>query len=710
MNTMLERNEKVGKNGRLEYMDVAKGIAILAIIIGHISRKPVWVTLFCFSFHVPIFFIISGYFFKQSPWKKLLKSKATHLIGPYIWTCLGVIAISTVPLILSSHSLNIIFRNIVNWLWSAFYGSGNTYDNPFWIKQIGAIWFLLALFFSYVILNLCLRSNKPEVILLFFAWAGWYTAKVVWLPFSVQAGMTSAVFMHIGYKLKQNGKLEELLNQPLKMTGAFLIWFFYLWCGGGRVWMVGNHYEWGIFEIFYTFCASICVLRISLFISDNTSWLKRFLGFLGRNTLYILCFHLIELNTFPWGTVFGRLQKNGLGQISVIYIIIILKLIWAVTGTLMILVLKKWARQRKVLVKNNFTENNLNTERRGGCYNRIEWIDVIRGISILLMVYAHLAINNKLRTIIFSFHMPIFFVLSGYLFSEKKFSMFFGGKVKSLIIPYVITNLLSIIISMWKTGFYGNFSLANILNIGYKRGGAAFWGMSFSSTILQEVLSVGPVWFILALFWSNIIFWIINKIVSKESIRLLVVASISFIGIYIGRRIAFLPHSFDVALVAVGFVYSGYIIRRYDVLKLVSNPIPMFALTIFWLFGIWCGGIELAVRKYPLGIMSLLSSVCGCIVIISILKLFISSTSSANNMLKVLGKNSLIILCIHCLEMQYCNWRNILKGINTQTQFLIRMILILSIMILWFALKETVISRIKIRKLRLQKEMNFGQL
>ena len=56
MNTMLERNEKVGKNGRLEYMDVAKGIAILAIIIGHISRKPVWVTHFCFSFHVPIFF------------------------------------------------------------------------------------------------------------------------------------------------------------------------------------------------------------------------------------------------------------------------------------------------------------------------------------------------------------------------------------------------------------------------------------------------------------------------------------------------------------------------------------------------------------------------------------------------------------------------------------------------------------------------------
>lgn len=95
----------------------------------------------------------------------------------------------------------------------------------------------------------------------------------------------------------------------------------------------------------------------------------------------------------------------------------------------MILALKEWTRQRKVLVKNNFTANNLNMERRSGCCNRIEWIDVIRGISILLMVYAHLAINNKLRTIIFSFHMPIFFLLSGYLFSEKNLARFFMEKL-----------------------------------------------------------------------------------------------------------------------------------------------------------------------------------------------------------------------------------------------------------------------------------------
>lgn len=49
---------------REEYMDVAKGIAILTVIMGHCIHDCV-IKKLIFSFHMPIFFLISGYFFHK---------------------------------------------------------------------------------------------------------------------------------------------------------------------------------------------------------------------------------------------------------------------------------------------------------------------------------------------------------------------------------------------------------------------------------------------------------------------------------------------------------------------------------------------------------------------------------------------------------------------------------------------------------------------
>lgn len=51
--------------------------------------------------------------------------------------------------------------------------------------------------------------------------------------------------------------------------------------------------------------------------------------------------------------------------------------------------------------------------------NRIEWVDIAKGIAILLVVLGHtgLAVGSAryLDAFIYSFHLPLFFVLSGYL-------------------------------------------------------------------------------------------------------------------------------------------------------------------------------------------------------------------------------------------------------------------------------------------------------
>lgn len=57
-------------------------------------------------------------------------------------------------------------------------------------------------------------------------------------------------------------------------------------------------------------------------------------------------------------------------------------------------------------------------------YNRYDFLDVAKGIGILLVVIAHINYTPSLITIIYSFHMPIFFFFSGMVFNRNKYSDF----------------------------------------------------------------------------------------------------------------------------------------------------------------------------------------------------------------------------------------------------------------------------------------------
>lgn len=73
--------------------------------------------------------------------------------------------------------------------------------------------------------------------------------------------------------------------------------------------------------------------------------------------------------------------------------------------------------------------------------NRIATYDILKGIGILLVVLGHITRNDILGRCIFSFHMPLFFVLSGILYKEKE--QFVYKQFKALIFPYLVFSILS---------------------------------------------------------------------------------------------------------------------------------------------------------------------------------------------------------------------------------------------------------------------------
>ena len=73
---------------------------------------------------------------------------------------------------------------------------------------------------------------------------------------------------------------------------------------------------------------------------------------------------------------------------------------------------------------------------------RIAWIDTAKGLCLFLVVFGHLLTIGtwqNLKTAIYSFHMPMYFILAGWLMKPKnqKFSTFLKEKFFQLNFQYL---------------------------------------------------------------------------------------------------------------------------------------------------------------------------------------------------------------------------------------------------------------------------------
>lgn len=139
---------------RVRYFDIAKGVAILCIIAGHMGNTAI--NKFVFTFHVPIFFLISGYFLTNSmSIKCFVTKKYRQLIRPYIITSICIIIGVSLRNIIKTSSLEYLVEDVKTWFIASMYGSGTIeYNKPFYMKHIGAIWFLLASFIALLLYDI----------------------------------------------------------------------------------------------------------------------------------------------------------------------------------------------------------------------------------------------------------------------------------------------------------------------------------------------------------------------------------------------------------------------------------------------------------------------------------------------------------------------------------------------------------------------------
>lgn len=85
---------------------------------------------------------------------------------------------------------------------------------------------------------------------------------------------------------------------------------------------------------------------------------------------------------------------------------------------------------------------------------RNQWMDVAKGFSIILMILGHTSIPDSFSRLIYSFHMPLFFIASGWMTDWLKysFSEYFSKKINTLVIPFFIYSTIVLILMVFIHG------------------------------------------------------------------------------------------------------------------------------------------------------------------------------------------------------------------------------------------------------------------
>lgn len=270
---------------------------------------------------------------------------------------------------------------------------------------------------------------------------------------------------------------------------------------------------------------------------------------------------------------------------------------------------------------------------------RIGWIDIAKGFAIIFVFFGHtISTPIVFSEFIYLFHMPLFFVLSGYCFSRKSsFKEFVKGKAKSLILP------------VFTLGLTGSVAVAVAMKI------VKDDEIEWLKLLLNPIIQYGNndlLWYLPTLFVAFIVFYLLSRLLENHPVFLALISfALAFITYFTVKGVnVTLPWHIDTACIALPFLTVGYLFRKYNAaekLKKFFVPIISFALcAIIGFINIkFFGTIDMHTNCYGNIILFYLGAFAGTAMIVS-LSMFIGN----NKVLEFCGKNSLIFYALEPVQ------------------------------------------------------------
>ena len=293
-----------------------------------------------------------------------------------------------------------------------------------------------------------------------------------------------------------------------------------------------------------------------------------------------------------------------------------------------------------------------------------------RGIGIIAVILAHtyahldmaqatrLTVLKTINLVIGPGIMPMFFMISGYGFKPKSFKKILGTSVRELLVPYIFIMMgyLSVFpLFHYQVTFDG--SLYHTLDFARKYLLAFVFGTSKIGVTLLGRQSAWCVaaWFFLALFLATNILNLILKVKDLTIQVILVLLSVATsIVLY---ELEFWYYCLPQGLMAVAYVYIGYIFKKYNLLaKLQMCPLTYLILGPALYLQFKHGGFDLSQGAFQNIYLDNLAALLSGILFLCLLSLPERSEWKCWDGLKQIGLYSYWILVIHSIEMEALPW------------------------------------------------------
>lgn len=289
---------------------------------------------------------------------------------------------------------------------------------------------------------------------------------------------------------------------------------------------------------------------------------------------------------------------------------------------------------------------------------RLDTIDIAKGIGILFVVFAHVNYTPELLVLIYSFHMPLFFIISGMMFQKEKyktFTAFFKRKVQTLIVPYIIFSVCSIGYAYVSEQIFPElFDISRTEYLQYLRQVILAQG---SHPVLNT-----PLWFVLCLFAVEIMYYFIAKF-STKSIVVIVMAISSFGWLLESSYLPFdntlLPWTFDTACFALGFYAFGNLIfpkikqiissiKKHNQKKQICILLFLVCIIVWLPITLINGKVSLGSRVLNNGFFFYWTGITGTMAILAI-----SILLEKNKFLIWCGRNTFCIMSSHYMIRKF---------------------------------------------------------
>lgn len=286
---------------------------------------------------------------------------------------------------------------------------------------------------------------------------------------------------------------------------------------------------------------------------------------------------------------------------------------------------------------------------------RIDWIDYAKALGVFLVIMGHTYKGYSFIGWIYSFHMPLFFFLSGITLKIEQISCkeFLKKRVKLLLIPYILYSIVYIMLEVIKSGLNGNMdeTIKYFLR-------DAFWIRGQQATI--------GLWFLPLLFLVEVLLMVVYKGIRSKNLRAASVLFITAMGFLYADKIGkALPWGLDAALVVIFFLYAGYVFKQIclsswmngkqkDIFKYSIIGVGLlFANIIFNNYNMKLIGdnADMYSLRYGNEILYILSALAGIGFISIVLGYILKNVKS--RFWRFMGRNTLHIYCLHGLALMF---------------------------------------------------------